>query len=90
VGEGVGGTAAGAGASSGVVCGWAGVVVGASTSVSETDAGDASEGEEVRLVRLGAGTDKADYAGCDAPLVQGGSSIVLDEWDGGKNGVSDG
>ena len=87
--EGVGGTAAGAGASSGVVCGWAGVV-GASTSVGETDAGDASEGEEVRLVRLGTGTDKADYAGCDAPLVQGGSSIVLDEWDSGKNGVSDG
>jgi len=35
----------GAGASSGAVCGWAGV----SASVGEADAGDASEGEEVSL-----------------------------------------
>jgi hypothetical protein len=51
------------------------------------NAGDVSEGEEVRPVRLGAGTDKADYAGCDAPIVQGDHSIVLDGWDGGKDGV---
>ena len=62
---------------------------GVGASVGEVDAGDAGEGEEVRLVRLGAGTDKAGYAGCDTPLVQGGRSIVLDEWDGGKEGVSD-
>jgi hypothetical protein len=80
---GLGGGVGGAG--SGVVCGWAGV----GASVGEVDAGDASEGEEVRIVRLGAGTDEAGYAGCDAPLVQGGRSIVLDEWDGGKEGVSD-
>jgi hypothetical protein len=83
--ERVGGGVGGASASSGVVCGWAGV----SASVGEVDVGDASEGEKVRLVRLGAGTDEAGYAGCDAPLVQGGRSIVLNEWDGGKDGVSD-
>jgi hypothetical protein len=84
---GVGGGVGSAGASDGdsVVCGW----VGVSTSVGEMDAGDTSESEEVRLVRLGAGTDEADYAGCDSPLVQGGGSIVLNEWDGGKDGVSD-
>jgi hypothetical protein len=54
VGRGVGG----AGSGSGVVCGW----VGISASVGEADSGDASEGE-VRLVRLGAGTEKAGYVG---------------------------
>jgi hypothetical protein len=44
------------------------------SSVGEADPGDASEGEEVRLVRLGGGTDEAGYAGCDAPLVKGGRS----------------
>jgi hypothetical protein len=61
---GVGGTA-GAGASSGVVCGWAGV----SASVGEADASDAGEGDEVRLIRLSAGTDETSYAGCDTPFV---------------------
>ena len=37
---------------------------------------------EVTLVRLGAGMDDAGYAGCDAPLVQGGRCIVLDERQG--------
>ena len=37
---------------------------------------------EVPLVRLGAGMDDAGYAGCDAPLVQGGRCIVLDERQG--------
>ena len=37
---------------------------------------------EVTLVRLGAGMDDAGYAGCDAPLVQGRRSIVLDERQG--------
>jgi hypothetical protein len=80
--ERMGGGVGGAGANSGAVCGWTGV----SASVGGADAGDASEGEEVRLIRQGAGTDEA---GCDAPLVQGSRSIVLDEWDGGKDGVSD-
>jgi hypothetical protein len=42
----------------------------------------------VRLVGLGAGT-RTGYAGCDAPLVQGGPPIVLNEWDGSRDGVSD-
>lgn len=84
-GGGVGGPGAGAGSVRVVVCGWTGV----SVSASEADAGDASEGEEVRFVRLGAGTDETGYAGCDTPLVQRSRSIVLDEWDGGKDRVSD-
>jgi len=80
----VGGGVGGAGGA-GVVCGWAGV----GASVGEADAGDTGESEKVRLVGLGAGTDDAGYASCDAPLVQRGRSVVLDEWDGGKEGVSD-
>jgi hypothetical protein len=70
-----GGGVNGAGASSGVVYGWAGI----SASVDEADAGDASEGEGVRLVRLDAGADEAGYVCCDALLVEGGRSIMLDE-----------
>ena len=62
-----------AGARSGVVCGWAGV----SACVGEVDAGDASAGQEAEV--MGAGTGDVGYVGCDAPLVQGGRSIVLDE-----------
>jgi hypothetical protein len=43
----------------------------------------------VMFVRLGAGTDEAGYVDCDAPLVDRGRPIVLDKWDGGKDGVSD-
>jgi hypothetical protein len=42
----------------------------------------------VRLIRLGAGTDEAGYADCDAPLVDRGRPIVLDKWDGGKDGTT--
>jgi hypothetical protein len=52
--ERAGGGVGGAGASSGVVCGWASVCA----SVGEEDVGDASEGEKVRLVRLGPGRTK--------------------------------
>ena len=83
--ERVGGAVGGAAASSGVVCGRAGV----RASVGEADPGDAGEGEEVRLVRLRAGTNEVGYAGCDPPLVQRGCPIVLDKWDGSKEGVSD-
>lgn len=38
---------------------------------------------------MGAGTDETGYAGGDAPLIQRGSSFVLDKWNGGKDGVSD-
>jgi len=55
----------------------------------KADAGDTGEGEEVRLVRVGPGTDEAGYASSDAPLVQGGCSFVLDEGHGGKDRVSD-
>ena len=77
----VGGGVGGAGVSSGVVYGSAGVGVG------EVHAGDASEGKKVRLVRLGAGTEEAGHVGCDAHSC--GRCILLDEWDGGKDGVSD-
>jgi hypothetical protein len=80
------GVVRGAGANSGVVCGWTGV------SVGEADAGDVSKGEEVGLGRAhptGDGGRTKRAVTRDAPPVQGSRSIVLDEWDGGKDGVSD-
>jgi hypothetical protein len=61
----------------------------AGAGAGKADAGDARKGEEVRLVRVGAGTDEAGYAGGDTPLIQGGCSFVLNKGDGGKDGVSD-
>jgi hypothetical protein len=62
--------------------------VGGVGCAGKADAGDTGECEEVRFVRVSAGTDETGYAGGDAPLVQGGCSFVLDEGDGGKDGVS--
>ena len=68
----------GDGASGDVVCRWD----GASASVGEADVGDAGGDGEVRLIRLGGDRRSGQ---CDASLLQGGHSIVLDEWEGGKN-----
>src|SRR5229473_5372034 len=73
--EGVGGCVRGAG--SGLVC----------AAASEADAGDAGKSEEVRFVGVGTGTNEAGYAGCDAPVVQRGRSIVLDKGDCGQDGI---
>ncbi len=82
--EGVGGGVGSAGSGHGVIGGWTGGAGG----VSEANAGDTGECEEVRLVRMGAGMDETGYAGGDAPVVQGCCSVMLDEGDGGKDGVS--
>ena len=61
----------------------------AGAGAGKADAGDARKGEEVRLVRVGAGTDEAGYASGDTPLIQRSCSFVLNKGDGGKDGVSD-
>jgi hypothetical protein len=57
---------------------------------SQAHAGDAGEGEEVGFVRVGAGTDEAGDAGGNAPLVDGGVALVLDDRYGGEDGVAGG
>jgi hypothetical protein len=44
-----------------------------SSSAGEADAGDANEGEMVRLVRPGAGTDEVGSAGLRRPIRTGRS-----------------
>ena len=58
--------------------------------IGQAEAGDAGESEEVGFVRVGAGTDEAGDAGSDAPLVDGGVSLVLDEGYGSEDGVTGG
>jgi hypothetical protein len=58
--------------------------------VREADAGCTGEREEVRLVRVLAWADEARNAGGDTPFVQCRRAFVLEERDGGEDGVREG
>jgi hypothetical protein len=58
--------------------------------LGQAHAGDAGETEQVGFVGVGTRTDKAGDAGGDAPFVNGGVALVLDDRYGGKNGVAGG
>ena len=58
--------------------------------VGEADAGRTGEREEVGLVRVRPWADEARDAGGDAPSVQRRRAFVLEERDGGEEGVGGG
>ena len=59
-------------------------------AVGKADAGRAGEREDVRLVRVRTWADEARDAGGDAPPVQRRRAFVLEERDGGEDGVGRG
>ena len=73
-----------------------GVGVGVSVSgvrgwvVGEADAGRTGEREEVRFVRVLVWADEARDSGGDAPSIQCRRAFVLEERDGGEDGVGEG